>query len=126
MKTPFEILGIPNGSSVDVAKTAFRKLAHKYHPDKQGGNAKKFIEVKTAFEDIEKGITKVFYSPFSQNNYSDFLRKQNEFYDNIMRKQEALQKEMERIQRQREELLRKQHQETTEEWKRRMYNSTDI
>ncbi|MFA6094766.1 MAG: molecular chaperone DnaJ [Candidatus Paceibacterota bacterium] len=49
MKNYYDILGIQKGSSKDEIKTAFRKLAHKYHPDKDGGDEAKFKEVSEAY-----------------------------------------------------------------------------
>ena len=33
MPSPFQVLGIPENSSADDAKKAYRKLAKEYHPD---------------------------------------------------------------------------------------------
>ena len=52
---PFEILGIPNNSTKDIAKQAFRKLAMLHHPDK-GGDAENFKLIKSAWELIENGF----------------------------------------------------------------------
>jgi molecular chaperone DnaJ len=49
MKDYYEILGVQRGASEDEIKSAFRKLAHKYHPDKKGGNAEKFKEASEAY-----------------------------------------------------------------------------
>lgn len=49
MKDYYKILGINRGSSKDDIKKAFRKLAHKYHPDKKGGDEVKFKEVNEAY-----------------------------------------------------------------------------
>lgn len=49
MKDYYEILGVPRGASEDDIKKAFRKLAQKYHPDKKGGDEKKFKEVSEAY-----------------------------------------------------------------------------
>lgn len=49
MKDYYEILGIPKGASDDDVKKAFRKLAHKYHPDKKGGDEAKFKEASEAY-----------------------------------------------------------------------------
>lgn len=51
---PFDILGIPHGSSKVVAQGAYRKLAMLHHPDR-GGSEAKFKEVKEAYESIERG-----------------------------------------------------------------------
>ena len=45
----YEILGIPKNASKDDIKKAFRNLAHKYHPDKKGGDEQKFKEASEAY-----------------------------------------------------------------------------
>ena len=34
----YEVLGVARGASEDEMRTAYRKLAHQYHPDKTGGD----------------------------------------------------------------------------------------
>ena len=56
-KNYYDILGIDKKASQDDIKKAFRKLAHKYHPDQQGGDAAKFKEASEAYSvlsDMEK------------------------------------------------------------------------
>ena len=48
-KDYYEILGVPRNASKDDIKKAFRKLAHKYHPDKKDGDADKFKEASEAY-----------------------------------------------------------------------------
>jgi molecular chaperone DnaJ len=49
MKNYYDILGVSKDASEEDIKKAFRKLAHKYHPDKKGGNERKFKEVSEAY-----------------------------------------------------------------------------
>lgn len=50
MKNYHDILGVDHGASPEEIKKAYRKLAHKYHPDKTGGDDTKFKEVNAAYE----------------------------------------------------------------------------
>ncbi|MEK7553504.1 MAG: DnaJ C-terminal domain-containing protein [Patescibacteria group bacterium] len=45
----YKILGINKGASDEEIKKSFRKLAHQYHPDKKGGDEKKFKEIAEAY-----------------------------------------------------------------------------
>lgn len=45
----YTILGLEKGASKEEVKKAFRKLAAKYHPDKQTGDEEKFKEISEAY-----------------------------------------------------------------------------
>lgn len=47
MRDPYQILGVDQNASPDDIKSAFRKLAKKYHPD-LGGDPEKFKEINEA------------------------------------------------------------------------------
>ncbi len=61
----YKILGIDKGASGDEIKKAFRKLAHKYHPDK-GGDEKKFKEVNEAYQVLSNKEKRSQYDRFGR------------------------------------------------------------
>jgi len=60
----YNILGISKSASKDEVKTAFRKLAHLYHPDKGGGNEAKFKEVSEAYTVLSDDKKRQQYDTF--------------------------------------------------------------
>ena len=55
MKKYYEILGLPDQSDKALVKRAYRRLAMKYHPDKNKNDTqsiKIFIRIKSAYEHI--------------------------------------------------------------------------
>jgi len=74
-KDYYNILGINKNASKEEIKRAYRKLAHKYHPDKQGGNEKKFKEINEAYQvlsnDQKKSQYDQFGSTFDQSGFSN-------------------------------------------------------
>jgi molecular chaperone DnaJ len=49
-KDYYQILDVPRNASKEEIKKAYRKLAHKYHPDKTKGDDKKFKEINDAYQ----------------------------------------------------------------------------
>lgn len=49
-KDYYGVLGVAKNASKDEIKKAYRRLAHKYHPDKKGGDDAKFKEVNEAYQ----------------------------------------------------------------------------
>lgn len=62
----YEILGVPKGASDDEIKKAYRKLAHKYHPDKAGGDEQKFKEINQAYQVLSDKAKRAQYDQFGQ------------------------------------------------------------
>lgn len=58
MTDPYEVLGVSRTNSEDEIKSAYRKLAMQYHPDRNPGNPEaeeKFKEVQGAYDSIKSG-----------------------------------------------------------------------
>ena len=62
----YKILGVDRNASDDEIKKAFRKLAHKYHPDKEGGDEKKFKEINQAYQVLSDKTKRQQYDQFGQ------------------------------------------------------------
>ena len=60
----YDILGISKSASPDEIKKAFRKLAVKYHPDKDGGDEAKFKEANEAYEVLKDPSKRQRYDQF--------------------------------------------------------------
>jgi len=61
----YEVLGIERGASRDDVKKAFRKLAHKYHPDK-GGDEAKFKELNEAYQVLSDDKKRTEYDRYGR------------------------------------------------------------
>lgn len=64
-KDYYKILGVARDANVNEIKTAYRKLAHKYHPDK-GGDAEKFKEINEAYQVLSNQEKRSQYDRFGQ------------------------------------------------------------
>lgn len=60
----YEVLGVAKSASDDEIKKAFRKLAVKYHPDKEGGSEEKFKEINEAYEVLKDKQKRQRYDQF--------------------------------------------------------------
>src|ERR1700704_600848 len=62
-KDYYKILGVERGAGDDEIKKAYRKLAHKYHPDisKEANAKEKFQEVGEAYETLKDDEKRAAY-----------------------------------------------------------------
>ena len=66
MKDYYKILGISRNASTDEIKKAYYRMAHKYHPDKGGGDEKKFKEVSEAYQVLSDKEKRSQYDRFGR------------------------------------------------------------
>lgn len=66
MKDYYQILGVKKNASKDDIKKAFRKLAHKYHPDKKSGDEKKFKEANEAYQILSNDQKRSEYDTYGR------------------------------------------------------------
>lgn len=60
----YDILGVSKSASADEIKKAYRKLATKHHPDKEGGSEAKFKELGEAYEVLKDANKRQSYDQF--------------------------------------------------------------
>lgn len=68
----YKILGINKTASEEEVKKAFRKLAHKYHPDKGDGDDKKFKEINEAYQVLSNKEKRGQYDRFGAGGFDPF------------------------------------------------------
>jgi molecular chaperone DnaJ len=75
----YEVLGVPKNASEDEIKKAYRKLAMKYHPDRNQGDAgaaaeAKFKEAKEAYEMLSDGQKRAAYDQYGHAGVDPNMR----------------------------------------------------
>ncbi len=72
MKDYYKILGVSKNASKEEIKKAYRKLAHKYHPDKKGGDEAKFKEINEAYQVLSDDKKRAQYDQFGSAGFEGF------------------------------------------------------
>lgn len=62
----YEILGVEKNASKEDVKKAFRRLAQKYHPDKEGGDEAKFKEINEAYQILSDDKKRAEYDAYGR------------------------------------------------------------
>ncbi|MPM20417.1 Chaperone protein DnaJ [bioreactor metagenome] len=75
----YEVLGVPKNAAEDEIKKAYRKLAMKYHPDRNQGDAakpaeEKFKEIKEAYEILSDAQKRAAYDQYGHAGVDPNMR----------------------------------------------------
>lgn len=74
-KNYYDILGVSKTASADEIKKAYKKLAMKYHPDRNKGDKEaetKFKEVNEAYQVLGDAEKKKNYDQFGSADFGSF------------------------------------------------------
>lgn len=63
-KDYYKILGVSRNVSKEEIKRSYRELAQKYHPDKKGGDEKRFKEINEAYQVLSDDSKRQQYDQF--------------------------------------------------------------
>lgn len=66
MNDYYKILGVTQNASEEEIKKAYRRLAHKYHPDKGGGDEKMFKKISEAYQILSSKEKRTQYDRFGR------------------------------------------------------------
>ncbi len=72
MNDYYKILGVNKNSTEDEIKKAYRRLAHKYHPDKNSGDDKQFKEINEAYQVLSNKEKRAQYDQFGKAGDNPF------------------------------------------------------
>jgi molecular chaperone DnaJ len=70
VQDPYEVLGLERGASADEVKSAFRRLAQRFHPDKNPGDEgaqQRFKEINAAYQILSDPEKRSMFDRFGAN-----------------------------------------------------------
>ncbi len=71
MQDPYDVLGVERGASADEVKSAFRRLAQRFHPDKNPGDdqaQQKFKDINAAYQILSDPQKRAMFDRFGSSN----------------------------------------------------------
>src|SRR5215208_4424280 len=83
----YEVLGVPRAANKDDIKTAYRKLALQYHPDrnKSSGAEEKFKEISEAYAVLSDDTKRKRYDTYGHVGTEDAFRGSEANFDEVSR-----------------------------------------
>jgi molecular chaperone DnaJ len=83
----YEVLGVPRAASKDDIKTAYRKLALQYHPDrnKSSGAEEKFKEISEAYAVLSDDTKRKRYDTYGHVGTEDAFRGSEANFDEVFK-----------------------------------------
>ncbi len=115
MKDYYYILGIEKHATDEQVKSAYKKLAVKFHPDKNNGDKffeERFKDIQEAYETLSDPILKRNHDATLKNNTNYGNTNTGKAYEEeLKRKEREHQEELRRQQREHEDELRQKEEE---------------
>jgi curved DNA-binding protein CbpA len=83
--TYYEVLGVTKNASLDEIKAAYRKLAMRYHPDRNFGDKEAeeiFKEINAAYDVLSDDQKRQAYDAFLEQDYQEWDYENSEYESN--------------------------------------------
>ena len=86
----YEILGLKENCSQKSIKKRYKKLALKFHPDKNGGDEEKFKNIALAYEVLSDNEKRKKYDNNFPLEYFDLYSNPIDLFDKIIKKSDII------------------------------------
>ena len=86
----YEILGLKENCSQKSIKKRYKKLALRFHPDKNGGDEEKFKSISLAYEVLSDKEKREKYDNNYPLEYFDLYSNSIDLFDKIIRKSDII------------------------------------